>query len=89
LAIATAKIQPEHDPDDPRYAMQGHVGKVTLAMSAGGEGAISYEVSGTKATTRARSITADPLELGDDVCIERIENGVAYVERWTLVEQRL
>src|SRR5688572_2026183 len=25
LAVATARLQPEHDPDDPRFSLQGHV----------------------------------------------------------------
>jgi membrane protein implicated in regulation of membrane protease activity len=89
LAIAAERIQPEHDPDDPRFSLQGRVGLVTVAIPADGEGMIRYEDSGAFVTTRARGITNDAIAAGEEVCIERIEDGVAHVELWSLVEERL
>jgi membrane protein implicated in regulation of membrane protease activity len=89
LAIATARIVPEHDPDDPRYALQGHVGVVTVDIPANGEGSIRYEDKGSVHAVRARDIGNGALHAGQEVCIERIDDGVAYVELWALVEQRL
>ena len=40
VAIATARLQPGHDPDDPRYVLQGHVARVTSAIPSRGEGTI-------------------------------------------------
>jgi membrane protein implicated in regulation of membrane protease activity len=89
LAIATARIVPEHDPDDPRYALQGRVGVVTIDIPAGGEGSIRYEDKGSMHTVRARDIGDGAIHAGQEVCIERIDDGVAHVELWALVEQRL
>ncbi len=89
LAIATARLQPEHDPDDPRYILQGRVGVVTVDIPAGGEGVIRYEDVGSTSVSRARDIGGGALAAGQEICIERLEDGVAYVELWALVEARL
>ncbi|CAN5145967.1 hypothetical protein BH09GEM1_BH09GEM1_22020 [soil metagenome] len=89
LAIQTARIQPEHDPDDPRYVLQGRVGVVTVSIPAGGEGMIRYDESDSAPIVAARDISGGAIEAGAEVCIERVEDGVAHVERWSLVEQRL
>lgn len=91
LAIATARIQPEHDPDDPRYLLQGRVGIVTVAIPADGEGIIQYQESaeGAETAVRAREIAGGAIAAGQEVCIERVEDGVAHVELWSTVEQRL
>ena len=79
---------PEHDPDDPRYVLQGHVARVTAPIGDG-EGEIAYAVEGASHRARARAIDGGRVEAGTEVVIERIEDGVAYVEPWTEVEQRL
>lgn len=89
LAIKTARVQPEHDPDDPRYVLQGRVGVVTVSIPAGGEGMIRYEESGATPIVAARNIDGGAIDEGEEVCIERVEDGVAHVELWRLVEQRL
>ena len=89
IAVATAHIQPEHDPEDPRFVLQGRVGVVSMAIPASGEGAVRYENAGALITTRARDIADGAIGIGEEVCIERVDDGVAYVERWSLVEERL
>jgi hypothetical protein len=89
LAIATARVRPEHDPDDPRYVLQGHVAVVTGLIPADGEGAILLGEPDSPHTLRARSIDGQPIDEGVEVCIERVDDGVAFVERWSLVEARL
>jgi membrane protein implicated in regulation of membrane protease activity len=89
LAIQTARVQPEHDPDDPRYILQGRVGIVTVPIPVGGEGMIRYEESGSAPVVAARNVDGGAIDEGEEVCIERVENGVAHVELWRLVEQRL
>jgi hypothetical protein len=89
LAVATARLQPEHDPDDPRYVLQGHVASVSTAIPADGEGEITFSEGGSERTVPARTIDASAIAQGEEVCIERLENGVAYVELWAIVEQRL
>ena len=89
IAIAMARIEPEHDPDDPRYILQGRVGVVTVAIPAGGEGMICYEDVGSTPVVRARNIGVGAIAADQEICIERIEDGVAHVELWALVEERL
>jgi membrane protein implicated in regulation of membrane protease activity len=89
VAIAMARVTPDHDPDDPRYKFQGTVAVVTSAIPVGGEGTISFDIGDEHRTTRARSIDDAPIDDGVEVCIERIDEGVAFVERWALVEARL
>lgn len=89
LAIATARVQPEHDPDDPRYVLQGHVAMVIATIPVDGEGTIAYGDLEARHSLRARSIDGQAIEEGTEVCIERVDDGVAFVELWTLVEARL
>jgi hypothetical protein len=89
LAIATARVRPEHDPDDPRYVLQGHVAMVTGTIPAGGEGTIAFGEVDARRSLRARSIDGQPIDEGVEVCIERVDDDVAVVERWALVEARL
>jgi len=89
IAIRTARLQPEHDPDDPRYVLQGRVGVVTVSIPLGGEGMIRYEEESSAPVVPARDIDGGAIAAGEEVCIERMENGVAHVELWRLVEQRL
>jgi membrane protein implicated in regulation of membrane protease activity len=89
VAIATARVQPEHDPEDPRFVLQGHVALVTAAIPAGGEGAIVIQEGSQSRSLRARTIDDSEVASGQEVCIERVDDGVAYVEPWALVEARL
>jgi hypothetical protein len=89
LAVATARVQPEHDPDDPRFVLQGHVAIVASAIPADGEGSITFSEAGAQRTTRARTIDGSAIAEGEEVCIERLEDDVAFVELWAIVEQRL
>jgi membrane protein implicated in regulation of membrane protease activity len=89
LAIATARVKPEHDPDDPRYLLQGHVAIVAQTIPADGEGTITFGEGDGHRVLRARSIDVGTIPEGLEVCIERVDGGVAFVERWALVEARL
>jgi membrane protein implicated in regulation of membrane protease activity len=74
---------------DERYLLQGQLAQVTTAIGADGEGEIAYEANGTHYHARARSWDGSSLAAGSDVVIERVEDGVAFVELWAAVEQRL
>jgi hypothetical protein len=74
---------------DERYLLQGHPARVTAAIPADGAGSIEYEADGRRFTLEARSWDATPIAAGSDVAIERVEDGVAYVEQWAVVETRL
>jgi hypothetical protein len=89
IAVATARLQPEHDPEDPRFALQGHVAIVSAAIPSDGEGTITFSDTGVQRTIRARTIDGSAIAEGEEVCIERLEDDVAFVELWAIVEQRL
>lgn len=89
LAIVMARMKPEHDPEDPRYLLQGHVAVVTAAIPEGGEGAVVLGEQDHARTLRARGHEGQGIESGVEVCIERVDEDVAFVERWALVEARL
>lgn len=89
LVRRAAAFVPEHDPDDPRYVLQGHVATVTAPIGPGGDGEITYVVEGTRHTVRARGLDGSIADRGVEVVIERIEDDVAYVEPWVEVEKRL
>ncbi len=77
--------------EDPRYALQGQCARVIRGIGAGvkEEGAIAFDSGSSRRIVRARSLTEAAVEIGADVVIDRIEDDVAYVERWDEVEKRL
>jgi hypothetical protein len=81
-------VTPEHDVDDERYVLQGHLARVTEPIGADG-GAVTFQVDSVRRDVRARSIDDLPIAAGADVVIERLEDDVAWVERWDEVEKRL
>lgn len=89
VAIAMARVTPEHDPEDPRYVLQGHVAVVSTAIDEDSTGSITLLDHGVSRTYPARTIDGGAIDRDLEVCIERIEDGVAFVERWDLVEARL
>jgi len=78
---------------DERYLLQGHPARVTriIADATGAPAAyeISYEEGGATHVVRAHSLEGTVLTPGSEVVIERVENGAAYVEAWSVVERRL
>lgn len=78
---------------DERYLLQGTPARVTRVIG-GGNGApsayeISYDDGGRTQVLPARSLEGEPLAPGGEVVIERVEDGYAYVEAWSVVERRL
>jgi hypothetical protein len=82
-------IPVEHDVDDPRYVLQGHIAQVVSPIARGGEGTVGFTVGETRRVVRARAIDEGALDAGTEVVIERLENDLAYVEAWSQVEKRL
>jgi hypothetical protein len=74
---------------DELETIQGQLAIVTQEIGAGGIGAISYEFLGARHQSPARALSNQILEKDADVVIDRIEDGVAFVEEWAVVEQRL
>lgn len=69
--------------------IQGQPAVVTREISLAGAGEISYEHLGMEVRVAARGLDTRTLPAGTEVAIDRIENGVAFVEEWSVVEQRL
>ena len=76
------------DQPDERFVLMGHFGRVTAPIGDDA-GTIVYEVDGVSHTVGARAIDGAAIAAGTDVVIERIEDGVAFVEPWSQVEQRI
>jgi membrane protein implicated in regulation of membrane protease activity len=74
---------------DERYVLQGHPGRVSRAIPSGGEGEVTYDLSGERHIVRARSLDGSGVGRDAEVVIERIEDGVAYVELWATIERQL
>ena len=78
-----------NDEIDERFLLQGHFGTVVAPVTAEGVGEISYELGGARFRLPARSLDGSPIDLDDEIVIERVEDGVAWVESWTHVEKRI
>lgn len=69
--------------------IQGQPAVVTREISLGRAGEISYEHQGVQVQLAARGLDTRTLPAGAEVVIDRIEDGVAFVEEWAVVERRL
>lgn len=82
-------ITPEHDVDDERYVLQGHLARVTKTVGAAVDGEVAFDIGAQHRVVRARSIVDAEIAAGTEVVIERIDGDIAYVEAWDEVEKRL
>jgi membrane protein implicated in regulation of membrane protease activity len=78
-----------HDVVDERYLLQGHPAQVVAPIAPTRPGQIVYVVGGKRYATPAHSLDGATVDAGTEVVIDRLEDGVAYVEPWVQVEQRL
>ena len=74
---------------DERYLLQGTIGRVTRAIDAVHAGEMRYALDDREYVLPARSLDDGAIAADVDVVIDRVEHGVAYVELWANVEQRL
>lgn len=74
---------------DERYLLQGTLAQVLRSVPVGGEGLLRYSLDGHECELPARDLDGNAIAAGTDVVIDRVEQGVAYVELWVRVEQRL
>jgi membrane protein implicated in regulation of membrane protease activity len=82
---ALRKTSTPHEDEE----IQGQFAVVLEEITRERRGEISYEHSGERLRIPARALGDATLPVGSEVVIERIENGVAFVEAWAVVEQRL
>ena len=71
------------------HEIQGQLATVTRDIQSGSPGEIRYESFGKQVSVAAMAISGVRVPAGSEVVIDRIENGVAMVEEWAVVEQRL
>ena len=74
---------------DERYVLQGTLATITNPVPAGGVGRVHYGLDGRDVELPARAMDDSALPPASEVVIDRVEDGVAYVELWTRVESRL
>lgn len=70
-------------------AFQGLVARVTRSISPSSPGEIAFLSNGAKRIIAAQGIEESEIPRDTEVVIDRIQNGVARVELWSAVEQRL
>ena len=71
------------------HEIQGQLAVVTRDIATTVLGEIAYDLAGRQVKIRAKTLNDKPLSVGAEVVIDRIENGVAFVEEWAVVEQRI
>jgi len=71
------------------HEIQGQLAVVTRNIATATPGEIAYDLLGQMVKVPAKTLSAKPLAVGVEVVIDRIENGVAFVEEWSVVEQRI
>lgn len=69
--------------------IQGQLAIVSQDIGPSAPGEIRYDRRGHEVRIPAQSLSARSLAVGEEVVIDRIENGVAMVEEWSVVEQRI
>jgi len=74
---------------DERYLLQGTIGRISREVPADGEGELRYTLDNVTYTLPARELVGAVLAQDVEVVMDRVEGGVAYVESWAQVEQRL
>jgi len=74
-----------HDADE----MQGQLATVTRFIPASSRGEIAFSTGGVRRTLAAQSVQGSEIPEDSEVVIDTIEDGVARVELWSSVEQRL
>ncbi|HEY7893581.1 MAG TPA: hypothetical protein VIC24_01645 [Gemmatimonadaceae bacterium] len=77
------------DVPDERYVFQGHLARVTRPIDGAVNGEIAFEVEGRRQIATATSLDGTSIAVDAEVVIERLENGIAYVERWTTIAKQL
>lgn len=80
---------PLSDPHEELEELQGTIATVTRAITSDELGEISYTFRGVPLLARARCVTGEPVPAGAEVVIEKVEAGMADVEPWSTVEQRI
>lgn len=84
-----AASQANADVTDERYVLQGQLATVVEGSGHSSRARVEYQIDARRFVVAAESLDGEPLAIGNDVVIDRFEDGVAFVEDWSRVEQRL
>ena len=74
---------------DPRFVLQGYLGTVSRAITAEDGGEVAFELDAEQRVSPARSLDGEPIPVGAEIVIERVEDGVAYVDLWSRIAKQL
>ena len=85
LFAPSRRPRPQDDPE----VIAGIVARVTSAIGSAAAGDVAFTIDGSRRIVSAQSVDGAPIQAGADVVIERIDNQMAWVERWESVEARL
>jgi hypothetical protein len=88
LLMAKWALRPD-PPHDEAGDINGQVATVSRAISPEQDGEITWHAWGQRHVLRARAVNDDEIPVGTEVVIDVVEEGVARVELWSVVEQRL
>ena len=69
--------------------IQGQVALVTRLISASAPGEIEYSMNGVRHTLTAQSTHGSEIAPDTEVVIDTVQEGIARVELWSVVERRL
>jgi hypothetical protein len=91
VLVARAAAMPVSDHEfDPRYALQGVPAIVVAEIPPFGEGLVRLpDGAASQEPLRARSLDGAAIGRGEEVGVERIDDGIAFVESWSAIEARL
>jgi hypothetical protein len=70
-------------------SIQGQLALVTCPITATSPGEIAFTANGSRQTLAAQSIQGLAIPRDTEVVIDTVQNGVARVELWSVVEKRL
>jgi hypothetical protein len=74
---------------DERFLLQGTLARIVSDVPLHGHGLLRYALDGQECELPAADMDGNAIASGNEVVIDRVEAGVAYVELWARVEQRL
>jgi hypothetical protein len=79
----------EREVEDERFLLQGHFARVSRGIEREAPGEIIFEHEGRQHVLRAASLDGGAIAPDAEVVIERVEDGVAYVELWSTIAEQL
>ena len=93
ILVRRAVAMPVSDHEfDPRFELQGVPAMVIQTIPANGDGLVRLAAGAGavhESLLPARSIDGTSIGVGVEVGVERVDDGVAFVEAWSAIEARL